>query len=263
MDLQRSLQFYQKVLGLRILQQGPQEVTLTANGETPLLTLIQPENVLPKQRRTTGLYHFALLLPSRKDLGILLKHFGDLRYPLQGAADHAFSEAVYLADPDGNGIEVYADTPTATWQWQQGHLPAITRPMDADGVIAEAGDATFEYLPAKTVMGHIHLHGAELTKIREFYVSGLGLDVITDIPGQALFLASGQYHHHIAVNVWNGVGVPEPAAHSVGLQSYELVFPNAEKRQAAVDNLQQLGYLVDQEAHTVKDPSGNQLILSI
>jgi catechol 2,3-dioxygenase len=123
---------------------------------TNLISLEQPEDVLPKQSRTTGLYHFAILLPNRKALSSILHHFIENRYPLQGASNHHISEAVYLADPDGNGVEVYADTPPSTWIWVDGQIEAGAYPLDTDSLLAEAAIGSWKGLPAETLMGHIH-----------------------------------------------------------------------------------------------------------
>lgn len=264
-DIERSLAFYQNVIGLKVQGHTAKKAILSADGKTPLLTLEQPENVIPKQRRTTGLYHFALLLPSRQDLGKILQHFMDTRYPLQGASNHIFSEALYLADPDGNGIEIYADRPPATWPWKNGLLVAASEPLDVESVLAETNGGEWNGLPTGTVMGHLHLHGSELKHIKEFYQEGLGFDIVINIPDQALFFSTGRYHHHIAVNVWNGIGAPTPPENSVGLMKYSLVFPNEEARERVRIKLNRLGYDVQRGngGFQTKDPSGNRIQLRL
>src|SRR5690606_11741669 len=155
------------------------------------LTIEQPEGAMPKQGRTTGLYHFALLLPSRKDLGKMLKHLIETGYPLQGASDHLVSEAVYLGDPDGNGIEIYADRPASAWTWHGDEVAMTTIAMDWAGVVAEAGDEPWTGLPAGTIMGHIHLHVSDLRSSEKFYTEGLGLEVVNRYGGMALFISAG------------------------------------------------------------------------
>ncbi|MFS8630532.1 MAG: VOC family protein, partial [Bacillales bacterium] len=218
-DLERSLKFYQEIIGFKVLKKTDRTAALTADGKTALLTIEQPEGAMPKQGRTTGLYHFALLLPSRKDLGKMLKHLIETGYPLQGASDHLVSEAVYLGDPDGNGIEIYADRPASAWTWHGDEVAMTTIAMDWAGVVAEAGDEPWTGLPAGTIMGHIHLHVSDLRSSEKFYTEGLGLEVVNRYGGMALFISAGKYHHHIGLNTWNGVGAPKPHPNSAGLKN--------------------------------------------
>lgn len=264
-NLERSLTFYQKIIGFQILEQSARKVMLTADGRTPLLSIEQPENVIPKQPRTTGLYHFALLLPNRADLGKILKHFIQVGYPLQGASDHLVSEALYLADPDGNGIEIYVDRPSSTWNWKNGEVVMATEPLDAESLLAEGQGKPWNALPAGTLMGHIHLHVSELQKTEEFYNKGLGFDVVNRYGNQALFISSGRYHHHIGLNTWNGVGAPTPLENSVGLKWFSLVLPNQEARKKVVEQLQKIGAWVKEEhgVFLTKDPSGNHIQLRV
>jgi catechol 2,3-dioxygenase len=264
-NLERSLAFYQEVLGLKVLKQTNQTVDLTADGKTVLVSIEQPDDVIPKQGRTTGLYHFALLLPTRADLGRLLKHFLQIRYPLQGASDHLVSEAIYLADPDGNGIEVYADRPASNWSWSNGEVEMTTVALDAESLLAEGEGGEWDGLPAGTIMGHIHLHVSELQKTEEFYTKGLGFEVVTRYGGQALFISTGKYHHHIGLNTWNGVGAPPASENSAGMESYTMVFPNEEKRNQIITQLKQLGATFTEEngAFITADPSGNRIQLAV
>ncbi|CAG9613676.1 Catechol-2,3-dioxygenase [Bacillus rhizoplanae] len=263
-NLGRSLSFYREKLGFQILEQSETKAVLTADGKTPLLTIEQLENILPKQPRTTGLYHFAILLPHRSDLAKVLYHLIQTDYPLQGASDHLVSEAVYLADPDGNGIEIYVDRPFKTWEWNDGQVTMTTEPIASD-ILAAAKDETWTGLPSDTVMGHIHLHVADLGKAEEFYCAGLGFDAVSRYGHQALFISSGKYHHHIGLNTWNGVGAPSPAANSVGLKHFSILFPDEETRNQAVKRLQDIGASVTASNGVVvtKDPSGNHIQLCI
>lgn len=264
-NLERSLTFYQEVIGLQMLQQTNSTADLTADGKTVLVTIQQPDDVVPKQGRTTGLYHFALLLPTRADLGRLLKHFLQVRYPLQGASDHLVSEAIYLADPDGNGIEVYADRPASGWSWNNGEVEMATVALDAESLLAEGEGEEWNGMPAGTIMGHIHLHVSELQKTEEFYTKGLGFEVVTRYGGQALFISTGKYHHHIGLNTWNGVGAPPAAENSVGMESYTMVFPSEEKREQILSQLKELGVTVTEEkgVFITADPSGNRIRLEV
>lgn len=262
-DLQRSLSFYTEVIGFKVLVQNENSAKLSADGKTALLSIEQPVDIMPKQGRTAGLYHFALLLPTRADLGRVLDHLLKSGYPLQGASDHLVSEAIYLADPDGNGIEIYSDRPASEWDWNGETVMMATDAMDAKSVLAEGLNGTWNGLPEDTVMGHIHLHVSELSKTEEFYTRGLGFEVVCRYGSQALFISSGRYHHHIGLNTWNGVGAPTPPANSVGLDSYTLMLPNEDSLKQTIAQLKTVGADVTEEngAFATSDPSGNRIIL--
>ncbi|MGV3467438.1 MAG: VOC family protein [Heyndrickxia sp.] len=264
-NLERSLLFYKEMIGFQVLEQTETTAKLTTDGKTVLLTLVQPENVIPKQPRTTGLYHFAILLPTRADLGKILLHFIQAGYPLQGASDHLVSEALYLSDPDGNGIEIYSDRPSASWSWRNDEVIMTTEALDAQSILDEAQGATWNGLPAETVMGHIHLHVSELRNTEEFYSKGLGFDVVCRYGNQALFISTGKYHHHIGLNTWNGIGAPKPPVNSVGLASFTLMFPNEEKRSNIIDQLKAIGAIVTEQNgyYVTEDPSGNRIHLLV
>lgn len=263
-DIKRSLAFYQEIIGFRILNQSEKRAVLTVDGENALLSIEQPDDVIPKQPRTTGLYHFALLLPSRTDLGSVLKHLLKHRYPLQGGSDHLVSEALYLADPDGNGIEIYVDRSPSQWNWKNGEVEMSTDPIDVDGLLAEGRDG-WRNLPDGTKMGHIHLHVSELEKTKEFYCQGLGFEVVCKYGNQALFISSGGYHHHIGLNTWNGIGAPQASDKSVGLIDYTLVFPSDNERDKAMQRLKEMGYEVTlkEKVYVTIDPSGNRIKLTV
>lgn len=261
-DLEKALTFYQNIIGFKVLKKTDRTAVLTANGKTPLLTLEVPADVLPKEERTTGLYHFAILLPSRSDLAAFLKHMIQVN-PRIGASDHYVSEALYLSDPDGNGIEVYRDRPASEWSWTDGQVAMATEPLDAEDVLAESSKE-WNGLPDNTVMGHIHLHVSDLTETEEFYINGLGFKVVTKYPG-ALFTSTGDYHHHIGLNVWNGIGAKAPAKNSAGLNWFTLVFPDEAGREAAVVRLQKIGAKINKGDNNVStvDPSGNVIQLRV
>lgn len=263
-NLEQSIQFYRDILGFDILEQTASAVKLTTDGKTSILSLEQPENVIAKQGRTTGLYHFALLLPEKSDLANIVVHLVEhgIRF---GSSDHLVSEALYLNDPDGNQIEIYIDRGPSEWAWLEGEVAMTVDPLDFERLLKNVTANKWEGMPEKTVMGHIHLHVAELKEVEEFYVKGLGLDVVNRYGGQALFLSDAKYHHHVAVNVWNGVGAPKPAKNSVGLEFFTLVYANEEARQEVVRNLQQIGSGVVEENNRIitQDPSGNSIILAV
>ncbi|MFD9625234.1 VOC family protein [Peribacillus muralis] len=262
LDLNNAITFYQDIIGLQVLRKTDRQAVLTADGKNSLLTLEQPVGVTPKEGRTSGLYHFALLLPTRADLAVFLRHLLETNYPL-GAADHVVSEALYITDPDGNGIEIYSDRPSAGWKWADGQVAMGTEQLDGNDLLKES-DREWSQLPAGTLMGHIHLHVSELPKTEEFYMQGLGFSVVTRLGG-ALFISTGGYHHHIGLNTWNGVGAPVPKENSVGLNWYTLVFADEEARNKIIEQLKGIGAVVTEQVgfFAVKDPSGNEIHLVI
>lgn len=264
-NLDRSIDFYTNILGFEILKRNDNEVKLTVDGKSSFLTLIEPDDVLAKRRGTTGLYHFALLLPSKKDLANIVIHLSKHNVYF-GASDHLVSEALYLQDPDGNEIEIYRDRDASKWTWSNDQVDMATIPLDFERLLKHATpNEPWDKLPAKTVMGHIHLHVAELEETERFYVEGLGMDLVLRFGGQALFLSYGNYHHHVGVNTWNGVGAPRPPLNGVGLESYTLVFNDEEARAEVITSLKNIGAIVEEENgdYVSYDPSGNKIVLAV
>ena len=257
-NLENSLTFYQEVVGFKVLEKTATKALLTADGQTALLSIEQPADIIPTQQKTTGLYHFALLLPTREDLGAVLRHFAETNIRI-GAGDHLVSEALYLNDPDGNGIEIYSDRPDTEWTWKDGYVGMDTLQIDAQSILEAGANTQWNGLPEGTVMGHIHLSVKELVETEKFF-NALGLQVVTPYPG-ALFMASGKYHHHVGLNTWNGVGASAPAENVVGLKAFTLVFPSTEELNAAIDQLKAIEVEVIQEdgIFTTKDPSQNKI----
>lgn len=264
-ELERSLTFYKEIIGLKVLSQTEKSAILTADGKTPLVTIGEPDGVTSKESRRSGLYHFALLLPSRADLAACLKHLVESGYPLQGASDHLVSEAIYLGDPDGNGIEIYADRPAERWQWMNDSIEMDTVALDVEDLFSQWKGGEWQGLPAGTIMGHIHLHVADLREAERFYCEGLGFEIVTRYGGQALFISTGKYHHHIGLNTWNGVGASAPSNTSAGLEHYTIVFPSDEERQKAVERLDKLNVSVEvmENGLQIKDPSGTKIKLEV
>jgi len=261
-DLNRSIEFYEQIIGLRVLERLDGKASLTADGTTALVTLEQPNGVMPKAGRAAGLYHFAILLPSRADFSVFLRHLLETGYRF-GASDHYVSEALYIQDPDDNGIEIYTDRPSAKWNWKDSLVDMATVQLDGQSVLAES-DAPWKGMPAGTIMGHIHLHVGDVDKAQRFYNEGLGFKTVAYYP-QAAFMSTGGYHHHIAVNTWQGVGAPAPAKLTAGLSWYTLVFPNESTRENAVAQLESIGAAVakDGDWYTTSDPSGNVIRLIV
>ncbi len=264
-NLERSLNYYKEIIGFQILEQTETTAVLTTDGRTSILSLEQPENVIPKEGKTTGLYHFAILLPRRSDLAGIVNYLGEkgIRF---GSSDHLVSEALYLKDPDGNGIEIYIDRDPSVWSWNEGEVAMAVDPLDFEDLSSSLKQGElWNGLPEETVMGHIHLHVAELEKTEKFYVEGLGFDIVNRYGAQALFLSTGKYHHHIGLNTWNGVGAPAPSVNSPGLESYTLLLPNEEALKHTVINLERIGADIKRQYNDFMtyDPSGNCIILKI
>ncbi|GAA0134383.1 VOC family protein [Paenibacillus sp. YSY-4.3] len=264
-NLERALKFYKEVIGFKVLDQTEKTANLTADGKTVLLSIEQPDNVVQMHGKTTGLYHFALLLPSRSDLTRIVQHFAHLGLRI-GSSDHLVSEALYLSDPDGNGIEIYRDRDPLEWAWNNGEVEMAVDPLNFNDLLSGIDqNIAWEGLPADTVMGHIHLHVSELHRTEEFYVKGLGFEIVNRYGAQALFISTGKYHHHIGLNTWNGVGAPRPAENSAGLKSFTLMYPNAAAREHVIANLRNIGASVTEEngAFATADPSGNRILLLV
>ena len=241
-ELSRSLAYYERVLGLRAISQGNGVAVLGAHGDDrPLVELRERAGARPVPRRgRLGLYHFAILLPDRASLGRFLAHLEELG-AYAGMSDHFVSEAIYLTDPDGLGIEVYADRPRSAWQQHDRQLVMTTVPLDVASVLAAAkpqGRPTQPWsgMPPGTVIGHVHLHVGDLESASAFYHVGLGLDkVVWNYPG-ALFLSAGGYHHHLGTNTW-AVGAPTAGPEDARLLEWQVVVPTAEDVAAAERSL--------------------------
>ncbi len=207
--LDRSVTFYQQVLGLTLLSRDGTEAILGLPGQ-PLVALQEHPGALPVQPRSPGLYHLALLLPTRADLSRWVQHAARLGLRL-GQADHLVSEAFYLSDPDGHGIEVYRDRPSSEWRWQDGEVEMAGDPIDMDSLLTEPGaDVPFTSLPDGATLGHVHLRVADLAATEAFYAGVLGFDVVSRWPG-ALFVSVDGYHHHLGLNTWQSQGgAPAP-----------------------------------------------------
>ncbi len=221
-DLDRVSAFYREVIGLELVAREDNVVRLGV-GDAAFLDLLHRPDALPDDPATAGLFHTAFLLPSRAGLGAWLTHFGQLGQQLDGAADHLVSEAAYLRDPEGNGIEVYADRPRAEWRWRddgQGRrVEMANRPLDMPGLLRAATPWTGA--PHGTRIGHVHLRVGDISEARRFYGDALGMDV-TAIWDSAAFLSTGGYHHHLAVNTWSSAGAGQRDPARAGLAAVTL-----------------------------------------
>jgi catechol 2,3-dioxygenase len=257
-DLERSLAFYEGVLGFAVLERGPGRAVLGAVGGSEALVELRTGAAALPTRPRLGLYHFALLLPDRAALGRLLAHLLELRVEL-GASDHRVSEALYLRDPDGLGIEVYADRPRTEWAAREGEVLMTTEPIDGASLLEAAGGEPWAGVPEGSQIGHLHLHVGDMERARAFYHDGLGLDLMVwSYPG-ALFLAAGGYHHHLGMNRWAGPGAEPPHADEPRLLEWEIILPDQEEVEQAAENLERQGERIMGEAggaRRIADPWG-------
>ncbi|MDQ6718912.1 MAG: VOC family protein [Gemmatimonadota bacterium] len=262
-DLERSLAYYESVLGLRVIECAERRAALGPFGEEK--TLVELHEV-PGARehpynRRLGLYHFAILLPTRADLGRFVAHLAHIN-AYAGQADHFVSEAFYLRDPDGLGIEVYADRPRSEWPVVNGKLEMGLDPVDMETLLASAGGSKWTGMPAGTVIGHVHLHVGDLEEGTNFYHRGLGFDLTASLPS-ALFLSAGGYHHHLGTNTWSADGA-RPKHGDARLLEWTIVLPSAADADAAAKSVAGAGYATSREAadHTLTDPWGTRFRLT-
>jgi catechol 2,3-dioxygenase len=259
-DLDASLAYYRETIGLDVLaSEGGVARLGTVSRE--LLVLVEEMGARPAHGYT-GLYHFALLLPERAHLARWLAHAARDRVPLVGLSDHFVSEAIYLSDPDGHGIEIYWDRPREGWQGLVAER-LTTIPLDVASLLGELRDPEsepFDGLPGGTVMGHVHLKVAAIPETIAFFRDGLGFALMAQLGLQAAFLAAGGYHHHFGGNTWESAGAPPPPPGSAALRHATIVLPDAAERDRVLDRVARHGYVVD--GSTIRDPSGNALVLA-
>jgi catechol 2,3-dioxygenase len=258
--LARSIAYYRDVIGLRVLEVSADAAELGVPGSTePLVTLHAEPGTRPARRRGSfGLFHFAILLPDREALGRFAAHLASTGV-YAGMSDHRVSEALYLSDPDGLGIEVYADRPRRTWRQIDGQLVMTTDPLDVDDLIQAAAGRTWDGAPARTAMGHVHLHVGDLGQAAAFYQGGVGFDItVSNYPG-ALFFSAGGYHHHLGTNVW--APGPAPAADQARLLEWTLVVPSATEARVVGQRLRDTAAPVVETGPDwlATDPWGTQL----
>jgi catechol 2,3-dioxygenase len=264
-DLDRWIGFYRDAVGLELLGRDDGTASLGA-GARELVVGVEEPGARPAVGYT-GLYHVALLLPQRGDLARWLAHAGRDRVPLTGLSDHFVSEAIYLTDPDGHGIEIYWDRPREHWEGQV-EARMTTLPLDVNDLLGEIEDPAndrFEGLPAGTIVGHVHLKVASIDETEAFYRDVLGFGLMASLGAQATFLAAGGYHHHIGANVWESRGAPPPPDGSAALRQATVVLPDAAERDRVLARVRDAGHdLEDGSAGpVVADPSGNRLVLAV
>lgn len=262
-DLDRSLVFYEKVLGMRVFRRTADSVSLGPYGEDrEIVHLRQLESARPVPRRgLLGLYHFAILLSDRASLGRFVAHLAEIGVRA-GMSDHFVSEAVYLTDPDGLGIEVYADRPRDAWRYDERQLYMTTNHLDVDDLVRSAGGERWAGMPPGTVLGHVHLYVDDIDKAAAFYHDALGFDkVVWSYPG-ALFLSAGGYHHHLGTNTW-AKGAPRATDADARLLEWEIIVPTRNAAEEAARHVKEAGYEVKQEdgEWILTDPWGTSLRL--
>lgn len=264
-NLERSLRFYEGILGFQRVEQTPGSIALGTQDGRPLLTLWETPGARPQPQRSTGLYHVAILLPSRAALGQVLARLAQARWPI-GQSDHLVSEALYISDPDGNGLEIYRDRPRSSWKWSNGMVEMAVDPLDLQSLLDEGlREPQFSpVLPAGTRVGHIHLQVAEIQQAEHFYHTILGFDITARMPG-ALFVSAGGYHHHIGLNTWNSRGAGPAPEGTAGLQSFIIAVPDAEALAAVRARLvdHHVPFQEQENAIVVADPWHNQIHIQI
>jgi catechol 2,3-dioxygenase len=266
-DAGRARDFYRDAIGLSELRPGDGIVRLGTEDapDEAIIELVGDPDAPPRPRGTSGLFHLAIVVPTRADLARALQRVAEAGWRLSGASDHLVSEALYLSDPEGNGIELYRDRPREEWPIRDGVLQMETLPLDLDGVLGELrredGDAP---MPAGTRIGHVHLNVDDLTAAEAFYSGALGFDVtVRGYPG-ALFVSAGGYHHHLGLNTWAGEGAPPAPEGARGLRQFEIVLPSGESLAAEEDRLREAGFEPgrDEGGALVTDPAGNRVLLA-
>jgi catechol 2,3-dioxygenase len=267
-DLARSLAWYERVLGMRVLARDDGRVSLGAHGDDRVLVeLVERAGARPMPARgRLGLYHYAILLPDRASLGRFVRHLAEIG-ERAGAGDHLVSEAFYLSDPDGLGIEVYADRPRSTWRRVGRELMMATNPVDVPGLVQASGGQPWTGMPAGTVMGHVHLHVGDTERAAAFFSEALGMDrIVWSYPG-ALFMSAGGYHHHLGANTWAGPGAQPPRDDDARLLEWTIELPGTADLAAAAESLANAGHPAERAGDAVdvvtRDPWGTQVRLRI
>jgi catechol 2,3-dioxygenase len=263
-NLNRSLAYYQSVLGFQLHRRDSDTAYLGAGGDD-LLALTERPNAT-RARRATGLYHFAVLVPSRRELAQVIRRVATTRAPVQGASDHLVSEALYLADPDGNGIEIYRDRPRADWPRFDGRVRMDTLPMDIDGVLGEIDRQPDDWagLDAGTRLGHMHLHVRNIPEALSFYRDVLGFDLMMSMDS-ALFMSAGGYHHHLGLNTWGTLNAPPAPPEAIGLRYFTIRLGDQSDVEAVITRARSAGATIEEHfaGTLIRDPSHNALVFTI
>ncbi len=263
-DLPKLTAYYRDNLGLRVHRETPGFVAMGTGGADLLHLTGSPD--APRPARTSGLYHFCLRVPERRDFARWLAHLAETQTPLAGLVDHRFSEAIYLDDPEGNGIELNWDRPRSEWPDPSIVIRLGNGRLDTPGLDALMdGAAPWTGAPPETDVSHIHLHVGSLDEAERFYVGVIGLTRIMDFPGQAVFTSAGGYHHHVAFNVWNGRNIPPKPEGGAGLRSYTIALVSDAERHTVLDRAATAGFAATETpaGPLLRDPAGNGVVLTV
>jgi catechol 2,3-dioxygenase len=264
-DIEQGRDFYERVVGLRLIERSDDTLVLGSTSSSPVVELEYEPNPTPRPPKSAGLFHLAILVPSRADLARALRRIADAGWSLAGASDHLVSEALYLRDPEGNGVEIYRDRPKEQWPYREGQLQMSTEPLDLQAVMAAMPGTTQDTgVGELTRMGHLHLRVSDLEAAESFYRGVLGFDVtVRSYPG-ALFVSAGGYHHHIGLNTWASLHGPKATAGLRGLMWFEVLLSDKQELKSLQQRIGDAGF--DTQAHTSEsflatDPSGNRILL--
>ncbi|MFA0888470.1 MAG: VOC family protein [Synergistales bacterium] len=252
-NLAESLAFWKDLLGFRaeVLEGEGRTLLFPQEGDEWAIAL-REDSKLPQDPGRTGLYHVAVRLPSRADLGRLLRHLGEAGTPLEGLSDHGVSEALYLEAPDGIGVEIYIDRPRESWTFSRGQIIMVTKPLESRRLLAEAEGDPWRGMPAGTIVGHVHLRVSNLDKAKAFYSGHLGLTVTQKGYPGALFFAAGDYHHHVGTNIWDSRNAQPAPAGTAGLRSFSLVLPTQDDVESLKLRTLQSGLTAEPLSHSAE-----------
>ncbi len=263
-DLARSLEFYTGLVGLAVIEQD-QQIAVLGTGQSPLVILNEVPGAIKQPEFSTGLYHAAILLPTRRDLAVKVRQIARARYPM-GYADHLVSEAFYISDPDGNGLEIYRDRPRSEWSFDGKSVRMASDPIDFDSLFAEipADEPDSSQMPVGTKLGHMHLRIGNVKEAEAFYHGLLGFDVMVRWPG-ALFVSAGGYHHHLGLNTWHSLGAGSAPEKSVGLRRFSILLPDEAEQERVAAHLSENGITVHRRDGVVllSDPWQNEIQLGV
>jgi catechol 2,3-dioxygenase len=265
-ELERMSDFYRSVLGLSIIEENSDYLVLGAGSNALVRLILKPGS--RHYPNAPGLYHFAILLPERFSLARLLYHMVEKNHAIQGASDHGVSEALYLGDPFGNGIELYRDRPENEWPREpDGSLGMTTQALNLDRLLFELKGRLEPWrgIDPKTVVGHVHLQVSDVQKAIDFYQNVVGLELQQTYGSQAAFLSAGGYHHHVGVNTWHSRGESPSPADAAGIAFYELIIPEEQTILAILKNAKETGITTEELdlGFLIRDPSGNGILLRV
>lgn len=262
-NLPLMTQFYKDVIGLTLKEQTAETAILGTPHETIVELYGNPnaQHVEP----ATGLYHLAILVPDRPSLAHWLYQFLSSGYRLPGASDHGVSEALYLSDPEGNGIEIYRDRPHSEWPLKDGRIQMVTERLDFDGLMKAVPETKWHKMPDKTTLGHVHLKVHDIPESVAFYTEVVGFDIVSDEYPGAGFVSAGGYHHHLGMNTWHSAGAPPLPPGAAGLAGYSIQLPDAVAREKVVEHIQAAGIGIEETAEgpLVRDPAGVAFLLAV